>query len=64
MCGPGILKRGPTQLIIIIWRKYGRQILPTVEEILSNGLLPFIQSTFPDGHRFQQDNDPKHESAR
>ena len=34
------------------------------EEILSNGLLPFIQSTFQDGHRFQQDNNPKNESAR
>lgn len=34
------------------------------EEILSNGLLPFIQSTFPAGHCFQQDNDPKNESAR
>lgn len=26
--------------------------------------LPFIQSTFQDGHRFQQDNNPKNESAR
>lgn len=31
-------------------------------EILQNTLLPFIQTTFPDGHRFQQDNDPKHTS--
>jgi len=23
-------------------------------------LMPFIQSCYPDGHRFQQDNDPKH----
>ena len=33
-----------------------------VTEILTNGLLPFIRETFPDGHRFQQDNDPKHTS--
>ena len=33
-----------------------------IEEILSNRLLAFIQSTFPDGHCFQQDNDPKHTS--
>ena len=24
--------------------------------------MPFLKSTFPDGHRFQQDNDPKHTS--
>ena len=33
-----------------------------VTQILTNGLLPFIRETFPDGHRFQQDNDPKHTS--
>jgi len=33
-----------------------------VAEILSNGLLPFIQEKFPDGHRFQQENDPKYTS--
>lgn len=25
-------------------------------------LLPFFKSTYPDGYRFQQDNDPKHNS--
>ena len=35
-----------------------------VTEILSDGLLPFVRETFPDGHRFQQDNDPKHTSRR
>ena len=29
-------------------------------EILQAGLVPFIQGTYPEGHRFQQDNDPKH----
>ena len=31
-------------------------------EILKKGLLPFIAKNFPDGHRFMQDNDPKHRS--
>ena len=31
-------------------------------EILENTLLPFIQSHFPESHKFQQDNDPKHTS--
>ena len=29
-------------------------------EILKKGLFPFVRSKFPDGHKFQQDNDPKH----
>lgn len=32
------------------------------QKILQDHLLPFIESTYPDGHRFQQDNDPKHVS--
>ena len=35
-----------------------------VTKIVSSGLLPFIQETFPDGHRFQQDNDRKHTGRR
>ena len=34
------------------------------ESILGDTLLPFINIKFPDGHRFQQDNDPKHTSKR
>ena len=30
--------------------------------ILQETLLPFIQSVYPDGHRFMADNDPKHTS--
>ena len=55
----GISKRGPTELMVF------EGIMDAqfyVSEILSNGLLPFIRRTFPDGHRFQQDNDPKHTS--
>ena len=29
-------------------------------DILDKTLVPFINKTFPDGHRFMQDNDPKH----
>ena len=30
--------------------------------ILERNLLPFIATTFPDGYRLWQDNDPKHTS--
>lgn len=29
-------------------------------EILDKTLLPFIAAVYPDGHKFMQDNDPKH----
>ena len=49
----GISKCGPTQLIIF---KGNMDAKFYIQEILSN---------FPDGHRFQQDNDPKtYESLR
>lgn len=32
----------------------------SIENILGDTLLPFLRTTFPDGHRFQQDNVPKH----
>ena len=31
-------------------------------EILGQTLLPFVEKVFPDGCRFMQDNDPKHNS--
>ena len=34
------------------------------EQILENTLLPTIQMMYPEGHRFQQDNDPKHTSKK
>ena len=32
--------------------------------ILRRTLLPFLREVYPDGHRFMQDNDPKHTSRR
>ena len=55
----GISKRGPTPVLIftgIIRKEF------YVKQILQNVLLPFTQTVFPDGYRFQQDNDPQHKS--
>ena len=35
-----------------------------MQRIFEAGLLPFLRDYFPDGHRLQQDNDPKHASLR
>lgn len=34
-----------------------------VDAILAKGLLPFVQEQFPNGYRFQQDNDPKQDKS-
>ena len=57
----GISKRGPTELIIF---EGIMDVEFYVTQILANGLLPFVRQAFPDGYRFQQDNDPKHTSRR
>ena len=31
-------------------------------DILDKTLVPFIEQVYPDGHKFMQDNDPKHSS--
>lgn len=54
----GISKRGATNIIIFTGITNAER-LSTVYEA---GLLPFLRDYFPDGHRLQQDNDPKHAS--
>jgi len=55
----GISKQGVTKILIFDGNMDPKFYL---EEILGRTLLPFIHSKFADGHRFQQDNDPKHTS--
>ena len=55
----GISKRGASKVLLFTGNMNARFY---VDEILEKTLIPFIQSHFPDGHRFQQDNDPKHTS--
>lgn len=54
----GISRRGTTSLAIF----EGVMDSTFYQSILDKHLLPFIQRVYPDGHRFQQDNDPKHVS--
>ena len=55
----GISRRGRTPLIIFNGNMDSKFYQ---EEILKKGLLPFVNAHYPRGHRFYQDNDPKHKS--
>ena len=55
----GISKRAATN-IIIFTGIINAEHLGMIFEV---GLLPFVRDHFPDGHRLQQDNDPKHASG-
>ena len=54
----GISVRGATRIIMFT----GIMDVPKYVKILEIGLVPFITKCFPEGHRLQQDNDPKHTS--
>ena len=52
----GISSRGRMTLCIF----EGKMDATLFTSILTSSLLPFIRSVCPNGHRFMQDNDPKH----
>ena len=54
----GISYKGPTDICIF----EGIMKADMYTDILDATLLPFIQEMYPDGHKFMQDNDPKHTS--
>ena len=55
----GISLRGATSIVIF----EGKMNAPLYSTILEQGLLPFIEEVYPDGHKLMQDNDPKHTST-
>ena len=54
-----ILSRGAASVVMFT----GIMDAIRFSEILDASLVPFIAECFPDGHRFQMDNDPKHRSS-
>ena len=54
----GISTRGATDVIMFT----GIMDSQRLSRVLEVGLLPFLRRYYPDGHRLQQDNDPKHAS--
>ncbi len=54
----GISRRGATQDVIFS----GIMNATRYVQILEASLIPFLSTVYPDGHRFMQDNNPKHTS--
>ena len=54
----GISTRGATRIIM----SSGTMNAIKYDKIIEAGLVPFVRTFFPDRHRLQQDNDPKHSS--
>ena len=54
----GISYHGATQIVLF----QGTMNAVRYQQILERSLLPFIHSCYPEHHRLQQDNDPKHTS--
>ena len=54
----GISLKGPTEICIF----EGKMNAPLYEKILEKTLVPFLRKQFSEGHKFMQDNDPKHTS--
>ncbi|CAG2242530.1 unnamed protein product [Mytilus edulis] len=55
----GISKRGATPILIFDGIMNGQFF---TDHILRDTFLPYVRRKFPDQHRFQMDNDPKHRS--
>ena len=54
----GISAKGATSVVIFT----GILTATRYTDILEAALIPFIEDHYPEYHRFQQDNDPKHTS--
>ena len=54
----GISARGATKAVIFD----GKMDRFRYVNVLAHGLMPFLHTSYPDGHRLIQDNDPKHTS--